>query len=106
MGGIFYRKIPINYSTTKHLYMKRNISKEQYRLTFCKRVNITGRYPVYISERTHYILKKAVANMGVFKLSMSTFVENIITEHLEAHEPQIRDIQLEEQERLYPNEDE
>jgi len=86
--------------------MKNNISKEQYELTFCKRVKITNRYPVYVSARTHDILKQTVANMGIFKLSISTLVENIITDHLKAYASQIKEIQQDEQERLYPEEDE
>ena len=50
--------------------MKRNISREQYELIFCKRAKITNRFPVYISEKTHHILKRTVANMGIFKLSI------------------------------------
>lgn len=86
--------------------MKSNISREQYELIFCKRAKILNRYPVYVSARTHDILKRTVANMGIFKLSISTFIENIITNHLETYESQMKEIQQGEQERLYPNEDE
>jgi ATP phosphoribosyltransferase regulatory subunit HisZ len=44
--------------------------------------------------------------MGVYKLSISALVENIITEHLQKYESQISQIQQEEQERLYPTQDE
>lgn len=86
--------------------MKSNISKEQYELTFCKRVKIINRYPVYVSARTHDILKQTVANMGIFKLSISTLIENIIVDHLDTYMSQIKEIQQNEQERLYPKEEE
>lgn len=86
--------------------MRNNISKEQYELTFCKRVKIKNRYPVYVSARTHDILKQTVANMGIFKLSISTLVENIVADHLNTYMNQIKEIQQNEQERLYPKEEE
>lgn len=85
--------------------MKKNISKQQYKSVFCKRVKVINRAPVYINVRTHDILKRAVTNMGVFKLSISALVENILTKHLQKYESQISEIQQEEQERLYPSQD-
>ena len=85
--------------------MKKNISKEQYKAVFCKRVKVIDRAPVYINARTHDILKRTVTNMGVFKLSISALVENIITDHLQKYESQINEIQQDEQERLYPSQD-
>jgi hypothetical protein len=85
--------------------MENSISKQQYKAVFCKRVKVIDRAPVYINVRTHDILKRAVTNMGVFKLSISALVENIITEHLQKYESQINEIQQEEQERLYPSQE-
>ncbi len=83
--------------------MKSNISKEQYMSVFCRRVKIINRYPVYVSERTHDILKWVVANMGIYRLSISTLIENIIVDHLETYTSQMKEIQQEEQERLFPD---
>lgn len=85
--------------------MENSISKQQYKSVFCKRVKVVNRAPVYINVRTHDILKRAVANMGVYKLSISALVENIVTEHLQKYESQINEIQQDEQERLYPSQD-
>lgn len=86
--------------------MKSNVSIEQYISVFCRRVKITNRYPVYVSEKTHDILKRTVSNMGIYKLSISTLIESIITHHLETYASQIKEIQQYEQERLFPEEDE
>lgn len=85
--------------------MENSISKQQYKSVFCKRVKVVNRAPVYINTRTHDILKRTVTNMGVFRLSISALVENILTEHLQNYESQIREIQQDEQERLYPSQD-
>ena len=83
--------------------MENSISKQQYKSVFCKRVKVIDRTPVYINARTHDILKRAVTNMGAFKLCISALVENIVTEHLQKYESQINEIQQDEQERLYPS---
>lgn len=86
--------------------MKSNLSKEQYMSLFCQRVKIINRYPVYVSERTHDILKRTVANMGIYRLSISTLIENIIVNHLETYASQIKEIHQNEWERLFPEEEE
>ena len=86
--------------------MRSNISTEQYMSVFCQRVKIKNRNPLYVSKRTHDILKRTVANMGVYKLSISTLIENIIVDHLETYASQIQEIQQYEQERLFPEDNE
>lgn len=81
--------------------MKAKITKEDYKELFAKRVVINNRYPVYVSGRTHDILKRMIGNMMIWKLSISTLVENILIHHLETYSEQIKEIETEEMERLF-----
>ena len=85
--------------------MKSNISKEQYKATFCKRTKVDNRYPVYVSEKTHARLKKAVNNMMLWKLSISSLVENILAQHLDTYAEQIKQIIIEENQKLFDDEE-
>ncbi|MFV0538335.1 MAG: DUF3408 domain-containing protein [Dysgonomonas sp.] len=81
--------------------MKTKITKKDYKELFGKRVIVNNRYPVYVSGRTHDILKRMIGNIMIWKLSISTLVEDILIHHLETYSEQIKEIEIEEMERLF-----
>lgn len=80
---------------------KNNLSTDKYRELFCEHVEFDNRQPVYVSMKTHVRLKKAVYNMGVYGLSISSFIENILTHHLNVFDEQMKEIEKQEHEKLF-----
>ena len=70
---------------------KRNIQTD-YRKTYFEKVDLSDRQSLYISRETHLILINIVNMIGGHKATISSYVENIILQHLENHKEEINNL--------------
>jgi len=68
---------------------KRREQPESYRDTYFRRVDFSDRQPLYITRTTHEKLMMMVNLIGGRKATISSFVENVVLQHLENHREEI-----------------
>ena len=68
---------------------KRRNSPGDYRETYFRKVELTDRQPLYVSRTTHEKLMRIVTVRGGRKVTVSSYVENILTRHFEQHQDEI-----------------
>ena len=71
---------------------KRRNSSGDYRETYFRKVELTDRQPLYVSRTTHEKLMKLmriVTVIGGRKVTVSSYVENILTRHFEQYQDEI-----------------
>ena len=68
---------------------KRREQPENYRDTYFRRVDFSDRQPLYITRSTHEKLMMMVNLIGGRKATISSFVENVVLQHLESHREEI-----------------
>jgi hypothetical protein len=70
---------------------KRN-AQTNYRKTYFEKVDLSDRQSLYISRETHLTLFNVVNMIGGHKATISSYVENIILQHLESHKDEINQL--------------
>ena len=70
---------------------KRN-TQADYRKTYFEKVDLSDRQSLYISRETHLTLFNVVNMIGGHKATISSYVENIILQHLESHKDKINQL--------------
>lgn len=65
---------------------------EDFRETFFKRVELSDRQPLYVSRDTHVKLMQIVGVIGGRKVTVSSYVENILAKHFEAYQDEINEL--------------
>ncbi len=70
---------------------KRN-AQTDYRKTYFGKVDLSDRQSIYISRNTHLTLFNVVNMIGGHKATISSYVENIILQHLESHKEEINNL--------------
>ena len=68
---------------------KRKNSPGDYRGAYFRKVELTDRQPLYVSRTTHEKLMRIVTVIGGRKVTVSSYVENILTRHFELHQDEI-----------------
>ena len=68
---------------------KRRNSSGDYRETYFRKVELTDRQPLYVSRTTHEKLMRIVTVVGGRKVTVSSYVENILTRHFEQYQDEI-----------------
>lgn len=68
---------------------KRRNSPGDYRETYFQKVELTDRQPLYVSRTTHEKLMRIVTVIGGRKVTVSSYVENILTRHFEQYQDEI-----------------
>ena len=68
---------------------KRRNSPDDYRETYFQKVELTDRQPLYVSRTTHEKLMRIVTVIGGRKVTVSSYVENILTRHFEQYQDEI-----------------
>jgi hypothetical protein len=68
---------------------KRKEQPEGYRENYFRRVDFTDRQPLYITRSTHEKLMLIVNIIGGRKATISSYVENILLQHLDNHREEI-----------------
>ena len=60
-----------------------------YRETYFQKVELTDRQPLYVSRTTHEKLMRSVTVIGGRKVTVSSYVENILLRHFEQFQDEI-----------------
>jgi hypothetical protein len=60
-----------------------------YRETYFQKVELTDRQPLYVSRTTHEKLMRIVTVIGGRKVTVSSYVENILLRHFEQYQEEI-----------------
>lgn len=68
---------------------KRRNNPGDYRETYFRKVELTDRQPLYVSRTTHEKLMRIVTVIGGRKVTVSSYVENILTRHFEQYQDEI-----------------
>ena len=68
---------------------KRRNSPGDYRETYFRKVELTDRQPLYVSRMTHEKLMRIVTVIGGRKVTVSSYVENILLRHFEQYQDEI-----------------
>ena len=68
---------------------RKRTEQTDYRETYFEKVDLTDRQSIYISRETHLTLLSIVSVIGGHKANISSYVENIILQHLESHKDEI-----------------
>ena len=79
--------MPQETQAEKPTSRKRRNSPGDYRETYFRKVELTDRQPLYVS--THEKLMRIVTVIGGRKVTVSSYVENILTRHFEQHQDEI-----------------
>lgn len=68
---------------------KRKGGSGNYRETYFQKVELTDRQPLYVSRTTHEKLMRIVTVIGGRKVTVSSYVENILLRHFEQYQDEI-----------------
>ena len=60
-----------------------------YRETYFQKVELADRHPLYVSRTTHEKLMRIVTVIGGRKVTVSSYVENILLRHFEQYQDEI-----------------
>ena len=75
--------------TEKPTLRKRKNSPGGYRETYFQKVELTDRQPLYVSRATHEKLMRIVTVISGRKVTVSSYVENILLRHFEQYQDEI-----------------
>ena len=76
----------------KESQKRKRTEQSDYRETYFDKVDLTDRQSLYITRETHLTLLSIVNVIGGHKANISSFVENIILQHLESHKDEINNL--------------
>ena len=76
----------------KEAVKRRYNGQSNYREIYFERLDFTNRQPLWLTRETHLTLLKIVNVIGGRKATLSSYVENIILQHLESHKEEINDL--------------
>ncbi len=68
---------------------KRKSGTGDYRKTYSQKVELADRQPLYVSRTTHEKLMRIVTVIGGRKVTVSSYVENILLRHFEQYQDEI-----------------
>lgn len=68
---------------------KRTGGTGDYRETYFQKVELADRQPLYVSRTTHEKLMRIVTVIGGRKVTVSSYVENILLRHFEQYQDEI-----------------
>ncbi len=82
----------IEHPKPKEAPTRKRSTQTDYRKTYFEKVDLSDRQSLYISRETHLILINIVNMIGGHKATISSYVENIILQHLENHKEEINNL--------------
>ena len=71
---------------------RKRAEQTNYWEIYFERVDFTDRQPFWLTRETHLTLLKIVNVIGGHKATLSSYVENIIRQHLESHKEEINEL--------------
>ncbi|NDP19999.1 MAG: DUF3408 domain-containing protein [Paludibacter sp.] len=81
-------EIPKNKEAPK----RKRIEQAGYRETFFEKVDLTDRQSLYITRETYFTMMNVVNVIGGHKATISSYVENVMRQHLESHKEEINSL--------------
>jgi len=85
-------KLAIEIPDVMETPSQNQIEQADFCETYFKKVDITDRQSLYIAKEPHSILLTVVNMIGGRKSTLSSYVENIILQHLESHKEEINEL--------------
>jgi Protein of unknown function (DUF3408) len=79
----------IDIPKIKEVSKRKRTEQNNYRETYFEKVDFSDRQQISISRETHLTLFSVVNMIGGHKATISSYVENIILQHLESHKEEI-----------------
>jgi hypothetical protein len=79
----------IEIPKVKEFSKRKRTEQTNYRETYFEKVDLSDRQQISISRETHLTLFSVVNMIGGHKATISSYVENIILQHLESHKEEI-----------------
>jgi len=77
---------------TKNTPKRKQIEQTDYMETYFEKINLSDRQQVSISRQTHLTLFSIVSMIGGHGTTISSYIENIILQHLESYKEEIKDM--------------
>ncbi|WP_291124979.1 DUF3408 domain-containing protein [Flavobacterium sp. UBA6031] len=77
---------------TKDTPTRKRIEQTDYREIYFEKINLSDRQQVSISRETHLTLFNVVNMVGGHKATISSYIENIILQHLKSHKEEINEL--------------
>ncbi|MEI6751798.1 MAG: DUF3408 domain-containing protein [Paludibacter sp.] len=77
---------------TRNTPKQKQIEQTDYRETYFEKINLTNRQQVSISKETHLILFSLASMIGGHGATISSYIENIILQHLENYKEELKDM--------------
>ena len=74
---------------TETVRVERKGGTGDYRETYFQKVELADRQPLYVSRTTHEKLMRIVTVIGGRKVTVSSYVENILLRHFEQYQDEI-----------------
>ena len=71
---------------------RKQIEQTEYMETYFEKINLSNRQQVSISRETHLTLFSLVSMIGGHGATISSYIENIILQHLENYKEEIKDM--------------
>jgi len=71
---------------------RKQIEQTEYMETYFEKINLTNRQQVSISKETHLILFSLASMIGGHGATISSYIENIILQHLESYKEELKDM--------------
>ena len=82
----------IEIPKVKEVSKRKRMEQTNYRETYFEKVYLSDRQQISISRETHLTLFNIVNMIGGHKATISSYVENIILQHLESHKDEINQL--------------
>jgi len=77
---------------TRDTPKRKQIEQTEYLETYFEKVNLTNRQQISISRETHLTLFSLVSMIGGHGATISSYIENIILQHLESYKEELKDM--------------
>ena len=71
---------------------QKQIEQTEYKEIYFEKINLTNRQQVSISRETHLTLFSLVSMIGGHGATISSYIENIILQHLESYKEELKDM--------------
>ncbi|MEN6363384.1 MAG: DUF3408 domain-containing protein [Bacteroidales bacterium] len=77
---------------TRNTPKQKQIEQTDYMEIYFEKINLTNRQQVSISKETHLTLFSLVSMIGGHGATISSYIENIILQHLESYKEELKDM--------------
>ena len=86
------KKPAVKTRKTRNTPKLKQIEQTEYLETYFEKVNLTNRQQIIISRENHLTLFSLVSMIGGHGATISSYIENIILQHLESYKEELKDM--------------